>query len=185
MVYQRDSTGTWTRVGRLTASVGKKGDFFGSAIAIDGDTLVVGANSVSSPKGEYIGAVYVFNHNTVTNEWKEVTKLMASDDDVSVSAGSFYYFGIDVGISGDDLLIGAYGDTTSYVGDYSGAAYLYKRDSTTNTWNLYHKMTRSTPYNYDRTGMVVATSQGKSLLSCDGADLDSVKDAGAALFFLN
>jgi hypothetical protein len=66
-----------------------------------------------------------------------------------------------------------------------GAAYLYKRDATTNSWNLIRKMMRSTPKGYDRCGMNVATSQGKALLGCDGADMGTVADAGAALFFVN
>ncbi len=36
-----------------------------------------------------------------------------------VSAMSYYYFGSSVSISGNDLVIGAYGDSMAHVGDYS------------------------------------------------------------------
>ncbi len=120
LVYQRSSSGVWSRVGHLTASDGKGGDFFGSSIDVDGNTLVVAANGVDTAKGDYIGAVYIFNRDTTTNEWREVVKLMAPDADVSVSAASFYYFGISVSVNGDDLVVGAYGDSSAHVGDYSG-----------------------------------------------------------------
>ncbi len=68
---------------------------------------------------------------------------------------------------------------------FVGAAYLYQRDTATNTWNMIRKMTRSTPKQYDRVGMAVSTSQGNTLLSCDGADYDGINEAGAALYFTN
>jgi hypothetical protein len=185
MVYQRSSTGVWSRVDRLVASDGKAADLFGHAIDVEGNTLVVGAYGVASAKGDDTGAVYVFNYDASTKIWRQTVKLMAPDADVSVSAQFYYYFGMSVSLSGDDLVVGAYGDSTAHVGDYSGAAYLYRRDSTTNTWNLVRKMTRSTPYSYDRTAMAVGTNNGKTLLSCDGCDYNYIDSAGAALFFTN
>ena len=44
------SPGAWTQVAKLVASDGEKGDAFGTSVALDGDTAVVGAN----------GKAYVF-----------------------------------------------------------------------------------------------------------------------------
>ncbi len=121
LVYQRRANdGTWSRVDRLTASDAEAGDFFGWTIAAEGNTLVVSADGVDSAKADYSGAVYVFNLDTATNQWKQTAKLIPADSDIYVSAVYFYYFGISVSISGNDLVIGAYGDTMAHVGDYSG-----------------------------------------------------------------
>jgi hypothetical protein len=169
----------------LIASDGKNGDFFGSSISINGNWMAIGANGVTTSKADYTGAVYLFEFSSATNKWEEKAKLMAPDTDVTVSAIDYYYFGIDVSISGNDLVVGAYGDATAHVGDYSGAAYLYRRDTATNIWNLVRKMTRSVPTAYDRCGRTVASVDGVTLLACDGSDYNGLTDPGAALYFQN
>lgn len=185
MVYHRSSTGVWSQVDHLTPSDGQAGDFFGSSIAIDGSTLVIGANGVTTSKADYTGAVYIFEFSSTTNKWQQQAKLMAIDSDVYVSAINYYYFGLDVSIKGDDLVVGAYGDSSAHVGDYSGAAYLYKRDPTTRNWNLIRKMTPAVPHAYDRCGRTVATYEGRTLLACDGTDYNGLTDPGTAMYFQN
>ncbi|MGE0762764.1 MAG: Calx-beta domain-containing protein [Bdellovibrionales bacterium] len=72
-VYRRTGN-TWVQSAYLKASNGKAGDLFGSSVAIDGDTLIVGAEEESSTatqvanqawapafaQGSSIGAAYVF-----------------------------------------------------------------------------------------------------------------------------
>ena len=42
-VFVRDGQGVWRRAGTLTASDGATDDEFGISVAVDGDTIVVGA----------------------------------------------------------------------------------------------------------------------------------------------
>jgi hypothetical protein len=46
-VFTRDMAGDlasgWTQVAKLTAGDGAAGDYFGSSVSIDGDTIVIGA----------------------------------------------------------------------------------------------------------------------------------------------
>ncbi len=71
LVYQRSANdGTWSRVDRLTASDAEAAD------SLDGQwllkvihTFVVSASGVDSS-----GAVYVFNLDTATNQWKQTAK---------------------------------------------------------------------------------------------------------------
>jgi hypothetical protein len=72
------------------------GGGFGRAVAIDGETLVVGA-MFDSDAGPSAGAAYVFERTDQT--WSFVTKLTASD------AAEQYWFGESVALDGDTLVI--------------------------------------------------------------------------------
>ena len=103
-----------TQTAKLTASDGVGNDFFGQSVSVSGDTVVVGASNDDSQKG----ASYVFVKPGA--DWADMTqsaKLTASDgvgDD---------YFGSSVSVSGDTVVVGAYGDDDN--GSSSGSAYVF------------------------------------------------------------
>lgn len=113
-LYEPDGSGGWTET-KLTASDGENGDWFGSAVAISGDRLVVGAER----EGGAVGAAYVLEFDE-TAGWVEQAKLEASDGGVGDQ------FGISVAISGDRIVVGARGDDDN--GTDAGAAYVYEAD---------------------------------------------------------
>lgn len=88
---------------KLVASDGALGDNFGYSVAIDGDTIVVGAR-YDDDKGSNSGSVYVFGWNGGTSSWSQQQKLTASD------GASSDYFGFSVAISGDVIVVGVYSD---------------------------------------------------------------------------
>ncbi|MCB9103874.1 MAG: FG-GAP repeat protein [Anaerolineales bacterium] len=106
--------GGWTsttEVVKLTAADGAPGDQFGISVDISGDTIVVGANGDES----YQGAAYVFTKPA--SGWADATqtaKLTASD------GAAYDYFGASVAISGDTIVVGAYGDDIR-----QGSAYVF------------------------------------------------------------
>ncbi len=116
------SGGTATQVAKLTASDGAAWNQFGPAVAIDGNTIVVGASDVNNQQG----AAYVFvePQGGWTN-MNETAKLIASD------GVSFDLFGYSVGVSGNTVVVGAacnpYNSITSTAGP--GAAYVYVEPS--------------------------------------------------------
>ena len=63
------------QLAKLTASDGAAGDHFGHSVAIDGDTVVVGARGVNTQTG----AAYVFRTTDGWDTFAEVDKLTASD----------------------------------------------------------------------------------------------------------
>jgi hypothetical protein len=65
-VFTRDSSGNWNQQAKLLAAEGAEDDSFGRSIAIDGNTLLVGA------PGDY--TTYVFN-NDGAGIWTEQAKL--------------------------------------------------------------------------------------------------------------
>jgi hypothetical protein len=134
-VYQRNLfSGNWTVVKRLTASDGAMNTFFGSDVALSGDTIVVGAKE----------AAYIFKKNQGgTDNWGEVKKLLASD------AAADDRFGDNVTISGNTVVISAYfedHDTNGVAGDELdvGAAYIFQRNlGGTNNWGQRKKLVAS------------------------------------------
>ncbi|MFX0194871.1 MAG: Ig-like domain-containing protein [Candidatus Hodarchaeota archaeon] len=54
-----ETAAAWSERAQLTASDGAKGDLFGWAVAISGDTVIVGANNADA-RGDYSGEAYVF-----------------------------------------------------------------------------------------------------------------------------
>ena len=87
---------------KLTAADAAASDRFGWSVAIDGNTVVVGAYG----KDGYTGAVYVLRTTDGGATYVEVAKLTASD------AAAYDSFGYSVAIDGDTVVIGATGAGT-------------------------------------------------------------------------
>ena len=97
---------------KLTASDGAAGNFFGESLAIDGDTVVVGARGDNN----VTGAVYVFR----ASDGAQLAKLTASD------GATDDRFGYSVAIDGGTVVIGAYGDDDAAVGRDSGSVHVFR-----------------------------------------------------------
>jgi choice-of-anchor B domain-containing protein len=70
VVYRRGGDGRWTEEQTIKASDGAPNDFFGSAIAIDGNLMLVSAAQKDSARG----AVYAFRNDG--GQWKETGKIV-------------------------------------------------------------------------------------------------------------
>ncbi len=105
---------------KITASDAAAVDFFGTSVAISGDTVIVGARFEDVP-GSSSGSAYVYRRDEGgVDNWGEVMKLTASD------AADEDFFGQAVAISGDTAIVGA--PLNEDDGDDSGSAYVYQRD---------------------------------------------------------
>jgi len=128
-VFTRDIAGSptanWTQRAKLLASDGTTDDYFGVSVALCGDTVVVGASG-NNGYSRRIGAAYVFTRvmaGSQTVNFVQRAKLLSSD---GIDA---YFFGYSVGISGDTIVVGAFGGL--------GSAYVFTRDvagSLTSSW---------------------------------------------------
>ena len=118
-VFRREGT-SWVEEDKLIASDGAENDAFGRGVTIGGDRIVVGA-ILDDDDGDVSGSAYVFRREGTA--WVEEAKLVASD------AGSWWYFGSSVSISGDLLVVGSLG--ASAADDFCGAAYVFQRNGTT------------------------------------------------------
>ncbi len=115
------SGGNWTQNAELHANNdGRPFDLFGSSVAIDGSTLVVGA-SFADHLGEFLnfGAAYVFEKSL--GSWSQTKKLVAAE---AFRRGNIQ-FGASVAIRGSLIAAGAPGDDVS--GQNAGSAYVFER----------------------------------------------------------
>ena len=112
-VYRRSD---WGLEQKLVSGVGTgNSTHFGRAVAIDGTTILVGAPDGSASTGGYV-AVYE-RTGTGSTPWVAKPPLAPSG-----GRGFDYRVGTSISISGNQVLLGAVGD--SLTGPGSGAAYL-------------------------------------------------------------
>ena len=164
-VYVRSGS-NWSQQAKLVPADNGKGDCFGWATSISGDTIVVGAYR-DDDKASDAGAAYVFVRSGT--KWSQQAKLLASD-------GVFYdCFGFSVAIDGNTVAVGAEG--VYHNGQDAGAAYVFVRSGT--KWSQQAKFLASDGAKWDDFGYSISIS-GDSILvgSWDNLDL------GAAYVFV-
>ena len=159
----------WTQQQKIQASNVGAGDQFGYSVAIDGDTVIIGAQ-LEDAGGTNAGAAYVFTRSGTT--WTEQQKIVASD------AEATDYFGYSVSISGDTAVVGARLEDTG--GSQAGAAYIFTRDGT--TWTEQQKIQASDIQAGDNFGYSVAISGDTVVVSAYAEDTGG-NEAGAAYIF--
>ena len=115
-VFSRRGT-EWLEQAKFVTPNQRPGDYFGISVAIDGDTVLVGAHRTNEPLAD-CGSVYVFERNGEI--WNQTARLIAPDPD------SFAYFGFSVGIDADTAIIGAIREDEA--GNDAGAAYIFVRN---------------------------------------------------------
>ncbi|MBV9958065.1 MAG: VCBS repeat-containing protein, partial [Acidobacteria bacterium] len=116
-VYARSGT-TWTQQAFLTANDAQPFDFFGTSVAISGNTIAIGAYGCDGPSTFETGAAYVFQRSGTT--WSRVAKLVATD------GKSDDKLGWSIAINGNNIVAGAYYyDLPNR--QNTGAAYLFQR----------------------------------------------------------
>ena len=163
-IFSNDGSGIWSQTVKLTANNGVENDYFGSSVAIDGDTAVVGALNHDGRAFDS-GSAYLFRKDNL-GVWRRIAELRASD------AAQYDNFGRDVAISGDMVLIGATG---------AGAAYLF-RDYGTAGWSPVAKLSASDAAEGDSFGYSVAVSGNTAVVGAFGDD-DHGADSGSAYIF--
>jgi hypothetical protein len=132
-VYERDTTaGTWRQSARLIPRRDQcqEGAFFGQAIDLSGERIIVSASSDFFAERRS-NAAYIFERDSLS-DWNQIARLTA---DPRYEEGAF---AADVAIDGDQALVTTSGSSN---GDYSGAAYVYERDAATGTWEQTARLT--------------------------------------------
>jgi len=207
-VFVRDGSGTWSQQAYIKASNPDESDSFGSAVAIDGDTLVVGAKfedsnatgidgDQSNNTAGNAGAAYVFVRDA-QGQWSQQAYLKASNTEANDQ------FGYSVAVSGglvaiaavreDSAATGANGDQSDNSLEWAGAVYLFERDAN-DAWSQQAYLKASNPDARDYFGesiglsgevlIVGAWNEDSASTGVDGEQSDnSAQDAGAAYVFV-
>lgn len=143
---------------------------FGQAVAVDGDTVVVGAPNITGSASQ-TGATYVFFRSA--SGWTQQAMLTASDETDSA------WFGTAVGIDGDHLVVGACQQGNA------GAAYVYTRTGSgaSATWGNEVKLTAPNLASHDEFGRSVGISGDTIVVGANGDD-DNGIDAGMVYVYV-
>lgn len=169
-VYRRQQ-GTWQFQSKLTAGDGAEGDLFGISVAIDGNTILVGAD-LNDEKAEKAGAVYAFVLED--GKWQQQAKLMATD------GGHTDIFGVRVALSGNTALISARRDDVEGIGVDAGSAYIFERSQ--GKWKQAVKLISPDGKADDRFGRGVFLLNDTAIISAMNHDANG-NDAGAIYVF--
>jgi Ca2+-binding RTX toxin-like protein len=155
----QEIVGNWEMIAKLMASDGANGDNFGQSVAIDGDTVIIGAGLDDTEKGYDSGSAYIFREVS-PGTWEQVTKLTASD------GADSDLFGYSVGIDGGMLIVGAQSDTEG--NDVAkGSAYIFQELSFGN-WQEAAKLNASDGTAYGYFGQSLAIDSGRILVGARG-----------------
>ncbi|MBA3471087.1 MAG: integrin [Herpetosiphonaceae bacterium] len=202
----------WSQQAYLKASNTDAGDNFGYAVAVDGDTIVVGAwreaSAATGVNGNQqdntafgSGAAYVFVRSNAQGApaWSQQAYLKASNTDADVGD----QFGAAVAIDGDTIVVGAYGEESGASGvngnqqentaPMAGAAYVFVRTNT--AWIQQAYLKASNPEANDIFGLAVTVDsdtivvgayiEDSAATGVDGNQQDnSSSGSGAAYVFV-
>ena len=164
-IFTRSGT-SWSQQAEITASDGASNNYFGSALALNGDgsTAIVGAYGKK--------AAYVFTRSGTS--WSQQAELVPSDNTTN------NYFGFSVALSADGniALIGA-----DLANATQGAAYIFTRSGT--SWTQQTKLTASDATNSSTFGDAVALSAdgNTALIGAYQKTIGSNQSEGVAYIF--
>jgi hypothetical protein len=199
----------WTQEAYLKASNHSpvNGEGFGSTLALDGDTLAVGAvheegcsSGINSEQVNYVcntaGAVYVFMRTA--GVWAQQAYVKASN------TGAGDYFGFALALKGDSLVVGAPDEDSCAIGingnqaddgcSSRGAVYIFARSNNVWTQAAYVKAIPADMQSFGRfgsylafDGTTLAVSAGDSSCSSRGFNpspaLSDCSGVGAVYLF--
>jgi len=162
-VYEKVS-GTWQLSTKIISSDGSSGDRFGSSVAISEDGIIVVGAGYDDDTAGNSGSAYIYNKSG--SDWNE-QKIVAFD------ANYNDYFGYDVAIDSNIVIVGAYYDTDTY--SRQGSVYFFTEVG--GVWQEDGKIYAPNPNSNDNFGIsvdidyeyiIVGASESDSLFSNAG-----------------
>lgn len=152
--------GVWVKQAKLVAPSGRPYDGFGAAVALEGDTLVVGAPNTSRGDHPYLGAAYVYTRSNGT--WSHAQTL---DLPEPASDG---FFGQAVALDGDWLAVAAPQVDLPGAED-AGAVTLFER--TAGGWVARDTVVASAPSRHALFGSALEFAGGELVVGASGEAL--------------
>jgi len=162
---------TWLQEAKLTAADAGMFNRFGRAVALDGDTAIVGA-AEDDDLGAASGSAYVFVRSGTV--WTQQAKLTAQ------GGAAHDWFGLTVDLLGDTAVVGA----NAYDhpgGSNAGAAFVFERTGT--TWSQQALLVASDADADDNFGCSVSISEDLILVGARWEDPSGLDAAGSAYVF--
>ena len=155
---------------QVLAGDGDAGDRFGWSVSLSGDRMVVGASYHDVGGNSDQGSAYVYERNA-SGEWVQKAQLTAFDGAVGDR------FGRSVSLSGDRLVVGAYGDSFG-AGWGQGSAYVFEYNGT--DWGMGQKLTANDGEAGDEFGFSVSISGDRVVVGASYDDVEGKSNQGSA-----
>lgn len=162
-----NNTDDFTYITKVFASDGCAYRYFGSAIAMDGDWLIVGV-PLDNDMGDEAGAAYVYHWTG--SSWDEVSKISGSDTEEGDQ------FGNSVAIVGQDFLVGAWHEDSNALN--AGSVYYFKYNGS--TWDQ-QKIIASDGIAHEHFGYSVSLDIGLAAFGAPGRS-DNGSQSGAVYY---
>jgi hypothetical protein len=159
------SGGSWGQTQKLLAADGAASNEFGTSVAVQGDTALIGAIQLLHGPG----AAYVFTNSGGT--WSQAAKLTAT--------GGSDTFGDAVGLDGNNALVGA--QETDVGGHFrQGAAFVFTNQG--GTWSQSAVLIASDGAMFDSLGASVALEGSTALVGAPGATVNGGQEGASYVF---
>jgi len=159
----------WREVARLTPDVPQELSGYGFAVALDGNTLAVGARYEYNPEsGNGSGAAYVYTQNG--GNWTLQSRLAAPDGQ------PFDLFGYSLALKGDTLAVGARAANAPDGRRDCGAVYMYQRSE--GSWILQARLLPADAGAIDHFGEVLALGENELFASAPEHDAPQAANIG-------
>lgn len=142
-IHQFDSKTGWQKIDKLSPLPASTWQYFGNAVAVEGNTAIVAAYADPSAGTLYSGAAYVYRA-AADGSWHEITKLTAPLPE----GADGIQFAHSVDLSGDTAIFGA---------PFTNAAYIFQ-ESESGVWSQTARLTID-DFNYFRFGAAVAIDE--------------------------
>ena len=190
-IFARSGT-TWTLEAQIEPGVPMVHDYFGASVAIEGDTVVVGASALETSNTDLPGAAYVFTR--AGGVWQQQAQLLASNGEADDQ------FGRGVAIAGDRIAVSAWTEDEVGAGiaappgsnangaQDAGAVYLFKRAGGQWAENKYIKGPDGEAFDEFGAGIAMAPSGvlviGSPGDDSDGSDVTNNSTSGAGACYV-
>jgi MYXO-CTERM domain-containing protein len=166
------SGATWSQQAKLVPSTVSGAPEFGASVAIDGNTIVVGAHHASGG-ATLTGAAFVFSRSGTT--WSQQAELVGKSA-VGATIGTF---GESVAVHGTTAIAGA--PTTNVgVNKGQGAAYLFAQSGS--TWTQQYEILAADGQAHDAFGSAVALGDSYALVGAAGSSPSGGQEGSAYVF---
>jgi hypothetical protein len=162
----------WAQQAELVASDAVVGNYFGSAVALDGSTALVAGKMASNLAGGTQGAAYVFTKSGTT--WTQQTRLFGTESLL------FTNFGSSVALEGATAVVGAdsIGDTS-----IAGLAFVFVQSGA--VWTPQATLISADSAPGDEFGFSIALSGPLAVVGAPHQKVGTKLQQGAAYVFAN
>lgn len=174
--YDRDDSKQWLEEAKITPEDGIANDYFGCAVSINNNLVVIGADNDNNINGKEAGSAYIFRYNRNEYEpWLFEAKLLASNGHKGDN------FGHAVSVYGKNVVVGAINGDDE--GINTGTAYIFRNNPFSyNHWTEVAKLQSTNNKGDDKFGNSVAVSNDKVVIGAPYND-DNNENSGMAYVF--